>query len=267
MLLPSVHLDQIVSQFSQAMISAISTPHHYQKIVRNILLNLTRMKNRPSQLTMEVYEWCSAVCENGSSLADKADLLLPSLKLGFRHLNFKDYRIQNRDYRIQIKDRSIKIKATDMIHIKVTHMNHQKIAEIVFESGDNETFADLLHAWLLCPQEPPPTVIEMWAQHLIGLQKLQPFSPRLRQLIIHSITFIGGCQAPKLVEVEEFVGFLNNLCVGVEEIMGGHDWGLLLLHVTISPFWPCFWPSSFLFYAPSSRVTQSHSARKNKNIT
>jgi hypothetical protein len=32
--------------------------------------------------------------------------------------------------------------------------------------------------------------------------------------------------------------------------------------VTISPFWPCFWPSTFFFLAPSSHDIQSHSARK-----
>jgi hypothetical protein len=35
--------------------------------------------------------------------------------------------------------------------------------------------------------------------------------------------------------------------------------------VTNSPFWPCFWPSTSFFLAPSSRDIQSHSARNNKN--
>jgi hypothetical protein len=208
MLLPSAHMKQIVSQFSQAMITAISTPHHNERTLRYVLLNLTRMQNCPSQLSMEVYEWCSAVCENDSSLADKEALLLPSLKLGFRHLDPRS-----------------------CIQIKPTHMNHQKIADIVFKNGDNEALADLLYAWISYPQQLPPTVLEMCAQHLIGLQKMQPFPPRLRQLIIQSITSIGGHQASELVGVEEFTGFLNNLCVGVWEIKDKEGWGLLLLHI------------------------------------
>jgi hypothetical protein len=210
-LLPSAHINQIVSQFSHAMISAISTPHHYQKPLRCILLNLTQRKNRPSQLSTEVYKWCSAVCENDSSLADKEALLLPSLKLGFRHLDPR----------------------YDRIWIKPTHMNHQKIADIVFKNGDNEALADLLHAWIIYQQQLPPTVLEMCAQHLIGLQKMQPFPPRLRQLIIQSIASISGHQASELVGVEEFTGFLNNLCVSVGEIeiKDQDDWGLLLLRI------------------------------------
>jgi hypothetical protein len=163
------------------------------------------MKNCPSQLTMEVYGWCSAVCENDSSLADKEALLLLSLKLGFRHLVPTDCRIK----------------------IKPTHKNHQKIADIVFKNGDNEALADLLHAWILYPQQLPPTVLEMCVQHLIGLQKMQPLPPRLQQLVIHFIPSIS-CQALDLVGVEEFIGFLNNLSVGVEEIEDIKGWGLLL---------------------------------------
>jgi hypothetical protein len=213
MLLPSAHLEQIVSQFSQAMILAISTPHHYQKALKSVLHYLTQMENHPSQLTMEAYKWCSAVCENDSSLADKEDLLLLSLKFGFRHLDLKYHRIQ----------------------IKATHMNHQKIAEIVFESGDNEAFADLLQAWIQYPQHLPPTVLEICVQHLIGLQKMQPFPPRLRQLIIHFIDIASnnGCQAFELVGVEEFIGFLNSLCVGAKEISAMYScgWRLLLLNI------------------------------------
>jgi hypothetical protein len=36
--------------------------------------------------------------------------------------------------------------------------------------------------------------------------------------------------------------------------------------VTISPFWPCFWPSSSPFFAPSSRVTQTTLQENIKNI-
>jgi hypothetical protein len=211
MLLPSAHVGQIVSQFSQAMTSAISTPHHYQKALRHVLLNLTQMKKHPIQLLMEAYKWCSAVCENDSSLADKEVLLLLSLKLGFRHLNPRNHRIWS----------------------KPSHMNHQKMADIVFESGDDEALADLLCAWIIYPQQLPPTVIEMCAQHLIGLQKMQPFPPRLRQLIIWSTTSTNGHQASELVGVEEFTGFLNNLCVGIGEIeiKDQKGWGSLLLHI------------------------------------
>jgi hypothetical protein len=34
------------------------------------------------------------------------------------------------------------------------------------------------------------------------------------------------------------------------------------VHVTISPFWPCFWPSSFPFFTASSCKTQSSLCKK-----
>jgi hypothetical protein len=211
MLLPSAHLEQIVSQFSQAMISAISTPHSHQYALRCVLFNLTRMQNRPSQLSMEAYKWCFAVCENDANLADKEALLLHSLKLGFRHLDPRYCSIQ----------------------IKPTHMNHQKMADIVFKNGYNEALADLLHAWILYPQQLPPTVLEISIQHLISFQKMHPFPPRLRQLVIIfiEITSINGCWTFELVGAEEFIGFLNNLCVCVEETTDWEGWGLLLLGI------------------------------------
>ena len=215
-LFSSVHLGQIVSQFSQAMISAISAPHHHQEALRDVLFNLTLMQNCPSQLMKEAYRWCHAVCENDSTLGDKKALLLLSLKFCFRHV---------------VPKRHYAYLETDRIEAKFTHMNHQKLAHIVIDSGDREAFADLLQAWILYPQQLPPTVLEMCVQHLIGLQKKQPFPPRLQQLIIHTIASFGCYQVFELVGVEEFIAFLNNLCVGVEKIEDEIGWPLLLLDI------------------------------------
>ena len=207
-----------MSKFSQAVVTLIHSSNSCQQdpthIVQGwdltiVFQQLTQMRNRPRQLTEAVYDWCSVVCENYSCLADGKCLLLLSLEIGFRHLNSR----------------------TSWIGAKFTHMNHQKMAEIVLESGDTEAIADLLHAWISQIRTPrPPTFLKMCAEYLINLCSIQPFPPRLQQLIIRSITFIGY-QAFEEVGVEGLIELLNGLHAGVEEIKDTMDWGSLLLDI------------------------------------
>jgi hypothetical protein len=203
-----------VLQFSQAIVTTIYPSCPRQKDLTRILKDLAMMETHPSELTEAVYEWCSVVCENYLNLVDGKNLLLLSLKIGFRHLN----------------------PQTGEIEAKFTHMNHQKMSDVIFGSGNAEAIADLLHAWISQDKHAaPPIFLEMCAQHLIGLHNMQPFSLRLQQLVIRSIGFIGY-QVFEQVGVEGFVELLNSLCVGFEDIsICDVQWGQLLQDIIQSP--------------------------------
>jgi len=68
----------------------------------------------------------------------------------------------------------------------------------------------------------------MCVGHLIHFHNLQPFSSRLRQLVIRSIELIGY-QGFEQVAVGEFVRLLNDVCVGVEDMDSKDRWGRLLM--------------------------------------
>jgi len=88
----SDHFNQILSQFSQAMVTAIQTSHPHCKLLEDLLSGLCSSETRTTQLTEMVYEWCSVMCRHYSSLIDGKDLL--SLKIGFHHLNLQSYQIE-----------------------------------------------------------------------------------------------------------------------------------------------------------------------------
>jgi hypothetical protein len=207
LLFTSVHLRKIVSQFSQAIVTAIHPSHLCHKDLIQALEDLTEIKNLPSQLTEAVYGWCSVVCENYSSLAHGVILLLLCLEVGFRHLDPK----------------------TSKIEAKFTHMNHQMMADIVFRSGDAEAIADLLHAWFSQTKSScPPTFLEACAQRLTSLHNISSSPSRLRQSVIRSIGFIGY-HAFEQVGVEGFFELLKTLQVGIEDVGNRREWGWLLL--------------------------------------
>ena len=237
-----------MSQFSQAIIKAIHPPCPHQKDLKRVLEDLSWMRNRPRQLTVAVYEWCSVVLENYSSPADGKDLgkdlLLLCLKVGFGHLDPENH----------------------WIATKYIQMDHQKMAEIVFESGDDEAIADLLHFWILQDKSTqPPTFPNMRAQYLIGLSNIQFFSPRLQQLTIRSIWSIGF-QAFEEVGMERFIGLLNSLDICGEELDRTYLWGTLLLDIIQSsngihhlpqPYWE--WLVGFTLISPSGTYGHPYS--------
>jgi hypothetical protein len=173
------------------------------------------MEDHPSCITEAAYEWCSVICEHHSSLENGNGLLLLSLEVGFRHL---------------------KLHCGGVAAAKLTHTSHhQKMVDIVFRSGNGEAIADLLYAWTSWSRSHQPCAfLKMCAGHLIGLYNMQPFPPRLRQLVIRSIEFLGY-QAFEQVGVERFAGLLNNLHVGVEDLGNKVQWGRLLLDTIQSP--------------------------------
>jgi len=204
----SDHLEQVISQLSQAIDFAIQNSHHQCELLPYILSDLARMENHPRYLTERAYKWCSAICENYQNFTDGQQLLFLSLKIGFRHLNPESLWRQG-----------------PLIHTE----HHPKLADIIFESGGDEAISDLLVAWTLgYPSHGP---LNGCVMHLTLLHKLQPFSPRLQQAIISSVETIGY-NGFKEVEVEAFVALLNSLDVAVKDVGQQIQWPLLLLGIT-----------------------------------
>ena len=149
------------------------------------------------------YEWYSAICENYPGLADGNKLLLLSLEIGFRHLDY----------------RNPQIEAT------ITHTElHNRMVDIVFESGNDEVVADLLHAWT---SHGPVSLLDKCAKHLVGLQ---PTSQRLRRLVVRSIELIHP-QEFEEAGAGEFLRLLNHLRVGVGDMDREDPWGNLLTRI------------------------------------
>ena len=192
------------------MVALIRTSHPRHLLLRGLVTTLYILENRTHSLTEMVYNWCSVICENYSSLADGEDLLLLSLEIGFRHHYPESCWIEAK-----------------LIHTE----HHQKLADVVFESRDSEVIADLLYAWTSSSNEHQPYAsLGMCAEHLIGLCHLQPFSPRLQLLVIRAVELIGY-QAFEQAGVEEFVRLLNSLHVSFWDMEDNVKWARLLLDI------------------------------------
>jgi len=208
LLFASDRFDQIISQFSQAMAQAIHSSHSLCAPLPELLERLCISKSQSKQLTEMAYGWCSIICENYSTLQGAKDLLLLSLETGFRSIGPKDSWIE-----------------AELIHTE----HHQKLANIVFSSGDGEAIADLLCAWTSWGDlhEPHPQ-LKVCAEYLTGLHHIHPFSSRLRSYIIYAIRLIGYQQFEK---VEGFIGLLNDLQVCLKDLENRLEWAKLLLDV------------------------------------
>ena len=168
------------------------------------------MESHPSWFAEIAYRWCSVICENYKDLRDGVHLLCLSLEIGFRHLKLED-----------------SWRMAGLIHTEY----HYKLADIIFESEDDEAIADLLYAWTF-KHTPSSSYgpLNACARHITLLLKPQPFPPRLRQVIIHSIGAIGY-DGFKEVGVERFVVLLNNLHIGTEDMIQKDLWANRLLDI------------------------------------
>ena len=117
------------------------------------------------------------------------------------------------------------------VDLGLTHtQHHQCMADIVFGSQRGEVIADLLLAWTTSGfSSRPYGSLSVCARHLVHLQSLDP-SPRLRPLVIQSIESIGR-QGFGEVGVENLVGLLGRLGVGIDEIHYKSSWAELLLAI------------------------------------
>ena len=155
------------------------------------------------------------VCESYSTLENGKKLLYLALEIGFRHIS------------------QIGWIGTELIHLN----SHQQMVDIVFQSQESETIADFLCAWTSrSDSHDLHPSLEMCASHLINLHHLQPSSPRLRKLLIHSIELIGH-QGFEQVGVEGVIRLLDGLNLHVEDINHTKkmEWGNLLLDAIQSP--------------------------------
>lgn len=200
----SDRLERIATQLHQAIIAAITVPHLEdcdENLLPDILYSLTMWKSRPMFLTEMAYEWCSVICEQYLDLEDDRGrtLLFLSLEIGFRHLDFRS-----------------QIVGSKLFHTE----HHQKMVDVVFKYGGDEVIADLLHAWTPIPRGryyTTPTPLDTCASYLVYLQRLQPFSSRLRHLLILSIRLIDYWRFED-AGGERFFELLDRLQIGVEDM-------------------------------------------------
>ena len=189
------------------MTQAINTSHPLCAPLPELLERLCNSKSQSKQLTEMAYEWCFLICENYSGTPKGArNLLLLSLEIGFHYID----------------PRNMEAK---LIHTE----HHQKLASIVFSSGDGEAIADLLCAWTSESEfHVPYPQLEICAEHLINLHHPHPFSSRLRSHIIYAIELIEYQQFEQ-IGVEGFVRLLNGLQVCAGDHINGSRWAGILL--------------------------------------
>ena len=172
-----------------------------------MLVDLAGWEQRPGCLTTMAYGWCSVIFENHSRLADGTRLLSLSLQIAFCHLD----------------PRRPQIPTTE---------HHQRMVDLVFESGDEEAIADLLHSWTChSDSHQPSPSLGMCAGHLIGSHYS---SQKLRRLVIRSIELIEP-QEFEGIGVAEFCRSLDHLCVGVEDVDREDRWSNLLMCIIQRP--------------------------------
>jgi len=214
LLFGSDHFDQTISQFSLAMGAAIHTSHPQCKFLPHMLVRFRNLEMRNDHLTEVAYKWCSMVCESHSSLENREELLLLSLEIGFRHISPKDSWIEAR-----------------LTHVK----SHQKMLDIVFQSGESEAIADLLCSWTSGSyyHSPHPS-LKTCAKYLVSISHLQPFSPRLQQAIIKFIDCIGHKEFEQ-VGMDGVIGLLDGLHVNIDNISNTYGWTGFLLNIVQSP--------------------------------
>ena len=190
------------------MTKAIHTSHPYSNQIQIFLIDLRNSGIQTRQLTEMAYEWCSLVWGDRVILTGEKHPLLLSLEIGFRHIGPRGR----------------------WIEAKLTHKEqHQKLAGIVFGSWDGEAVADLLHAWTSEGEfHHPYPALKICAEYLVNLHTLYPFSPRLRQSIIHTVELIGY-QPFEQAGVEVFIGLLNDLQVCPEDVVHVGEWTKILL--------------------------------------
>lgn len=205
----SDRFDQILSQFSRVVVEAIRNSHPRCTLLLGLLRGLCDSEHRSDRLTEMAYNWCSVVCENYDSLTLGKHLLPRSLQIGFRHLGYDNY-------------------------FELAHTNHhRRMANIIFESGDNEAIADLLHAWTSDRNVGGDELLVTCVEHLVRLRpEASPL--RLRRLVIRSVEHIGY-RGFERVGVEAFGRLLDDLSVSVGDTFNQDRWIRLLVDTIRSP--------------------------------
>ena len=205
-------MEKILYRLSNAIHSAINGTQDQREFIPHALHDLIKLEIRPACLTEIVYDWCSMILKNRQSLGNWEDLLFVSLEIGFRHLDFQKWCIED----------------------KLTYTEHHlEMVDVVFKSRKGETIADLLHAWTIanCSVR---LLVGTLTEHLVGVHNIVPLSSRLRRLVIRSVELIGY-EGFEGVGVERFVVLLDHLRVTVKDMDNRRRWVKLLLETLQTP--------------------------------
>ena len=207
-----------MGQFSEAvLLAANGTDVTLLGFIPHALHDLATLEAeaRPECLSKMAYEWCPAIYANRGDFNDWENLLLVCLELGFRHF-----------------DPRVTYSSTMLTDIKL----HRGLVDVVFKSQEIEATTDLLQALTTRGylEGPAAEIVGICTGHIVSLQNLGPFSPRLRLILIRFVETVGykGFEG---VGVEKLIELLDRLCVTIEEVGSECPWALLLLDVILSP--------------------------------
>lgn len=181
-----------------------------------MLAELTKWDNRPDYLRVAAHEWCSIISKNYGKLNCGEELIFYCLEISFRgvHLGYQ---------------------WPGMQPAYTKHYPH--VADIVSNSGGEETIADLLQGWITHgDSDSSPELLKPWAAHLVRLGRVAPTSRRLRRLTIHSILHISSQLISDPFELaggpEGFVTLLDRLDIGIDDIPDMYERCVLLIPLT-----------------------------------
>ena len=205
-------MERILHQLSKVIRSAIVAPGRRSELIPHVLRDLVNLETRPMYLTRIAYDWCSAIIERHWYSEFSEGLLFTSLEVGFRHLDPQDWDTEPR-----------------LAHTE----HHLEMVDIVFKSQNSDAIADLLYSRTTdysVNYSYSPHIPRAYAERLVCLCNLVPFSPRLRQLVIRSVELVGYERFEE-VGVERLVELLNHLHVTVEDMVRSDPWGRFLVNI------------------------------------
>ena len=107
-----------------------------------------------------------------------------------------------------------------------------EMVDVVFGSQKSEAIADLLHAWNI--GDSPYISLGACTERLVCLHNLVSFSPRLRELVIHSVGVIGYGGFERL-GVATLVELLDYLHIERWDVLPSNRWSSLLLDTLRTP--------------------------------
>ena len=204
-------MEKVLERLSAAVLAAIppSDPHHSS--LPYLLNGLADWEYRPACLARMAYHWCTIICEEIEDDDQCVHLIYLALRVGFRHLppDFVRFGI---DY---------------------VHADHQRMVDLVFKCEDYETIADALCAWTSpMDGDQRSSLLGPCVEYLVKLADRDvEFPSRLRRVVIRAVDLIG-LRDFEWAGMEAFVGLLNRLEVGIDDIGNATDsWASLLLGV------------------------------------
>lgn len=235
---PSDSLEAILSHLSGRVLDVIPDVRYTGRLARLLDVFLA-WESRPVCLTPMAYQWCSAISENIRRFGQGGFIPegpLPSDGVGLCPPRQGD---PNPYAGLLFTALAVGFRQMDPTHIssdiRLIHTSHHELMfENAFAGEDDDVIADVTSVWVVDPLVTPSCSC---IRRLVKLtERKRPFSPRLRQVIVHAI------QGQWLMELEtgefDLVLLLNYLEVDVEDVEDEVDklyWVSLLAGVLRSP--------------------------------